>query len=70
MNNKILKAMTPKERKDLRDKKIRDMNKLGYTMDQICRFLSVSKTTVFFAINKSNRSKKRAAVKKLKTKLK
>lgn len=41
-----------KERKKLRDREIRSMYRLGYSMNQICAKLNLSKTTVFFAVNK------------------
>lgn len=50
-----------RERKRLRDKEIRALYKLGYSMDQICLKLNLSKTTVFFAIKGRG---KRSVVKK------
>lgn len=46
-----------KERRKLRDRKIRALHRLGYSMDQICMEMNVSKTTVFFAVNPDGRSK-------------
>lgn len=66
-----------KERIKMRNKKIKAFYKIGYSMDEVCIEMkklgySVSKTTVFFALNgrskKANerRKKKRAIIKKLK----
>lgn len=40
-----------KEIKELRNKEIRALYRIGYTMAEICKKVNVSKTTVFFAIN-------------------
>lgn len=58
-----------KERRKIRDKKIRALHRIGYSYDEICVRMKeqgegVSKTTVFFAIN--GRSKKSAATSKRK----
>lgn len=61
----------------MRNKKIKEFYKLGYSMDEVCVEMkkigySVSKTTVFFALNgrstKANkrRKKKRSIIRKLK----
>lgn len=50
-----------KERKRMRDNKIRALYKLGYSMNQICVEVGCSKTTVFFAIN--GRPKKLSQIK-------
>lgn len=60
--NKKIKIMNDKripfkERKIIRDTKIRSLYKKGYSMDQICKMENASKTTVFFAVNQG-RSKK------------
>jgi len=47
-----------KIRKELRNKEIRALYRIGYTMEEICKKLDVSKTTVFFAVNKGRRSSK------------
>ncbi len=39
-----------KEVRELRNKEIRALYKLGYTMEQICKKVDASKTTVFFAL--------------------
>lgn len=46
------------ETKKLLKKKIRDLNKLNYNMDEIARLLNVSKTTVFYTL-KGRTNKKR-----------
>lgn len=67
-----------KERLKMRNRKIKAFYKLGYSMDEVCVEMkklgySVSKTTVFFALNgrskKANerRTKRRAIIKNLKT---
>lgn len=62
-----------KERRKIRDRKIRALYRLGYSMDEICSEMrtlgqGVSKTTVFFAIN--GRSKKSAEKRKVRRELK
>lgn len=48
-----------KERNRIRNKEIRALYRIGYTMKEICLKLNVSKTTVFYAINRpKGRSKK------------
>ncbi len=64
-NSQIIPA---RERKKLRDKKIRAFYRLGYSMEEICSEMrklgeGVSKTTVFFAIN--GRSKKSEAKRRI-----
>ena len=50
-----------KYRKEQKNKEIKALYRKGYSMNEICAIQSVSKTTVFFAIN--GRSKKRSAEK-------
>ena len=49
-------AIPRKEAKEILYKKIRDLSKLNYSYEEICKMLDISKTTVFFAIR--GRSKK------------
>jgi transposase len=50
-----------KERRRLRDKRIRSLYASGYSMDEIVSALGASKTTVFYAVN---RPKKKGAKRK------
>lgn len=64
MNSKDQIILPIKEKKNIRDEKIRMLYKRGYSMDDICVMEQVSKTTVFFAIQ--GRSKKNGGkIKKL-----
>lgn len=45
-----LKIVPLKERLQIRNKKIRELHKIGYSMEEICKMVNCSKTTVFFAI--------------------
>lgn len=59
--NKVDKVIPLKEQRRIRDARIRALSKSGYSMNEICRVLNVSKTTVFFAVNgkkKKNKSEK------------
>ena len=51
-----------KDKKAILYKKIKDLRKLGWSMDEIVELLSVSKSTVFFAI--SGRAKRKLKIKK------
>ena len=46
----INKIVPIKEQKEIRNEKIREFFKMGYTMAQICKLVNCSQTTVFFAI--------------------
>lgn len=70
-------TISKKERVQRRNKKIKMFYKLGYSMDEVCAEMnklgySVSKTTVFFAINgrstkaTDRQRKKRSIIRKLK----
>ena len=52
----------PKEQKEIRNKRIREFYKMDYTMEQICKIVGCSKTTVFYAIK--GRAKKKMIIKK------
>lgn len=47
-----------KDAKEILYKKIRDLHRLDYNYEEICRLLDVSKTTVFFAIKGRARKNK------------
>jgi len=47
-----------KERIKIRNKKIKDLSKIGYCLDEICAMTKLSRTAVFYAIR--GRSKKPA----------
>ena len=54
-----------KERIKIRNKKIKDLYKIGYSGDEICEMTKLSKTTVFFAINGRSKKKTVAEDKKI-----
>ena len=57
-----------KEAKIIRDKEVRALYRIGYTMNEISKKMGVSKTTVFFAINNryayTKKSKDRRSIKR------
>lgn len=53
---KGIQIIPRKERIRLRNKKIKELYKIGYDLPEICKLAKVSKTTAFFAIR--GRSKK------------
>lgn len=48
------------DKKKILEKKIRDLYRLKYNMDEISGLLSVSKSTVFYALKGRTSSKKRS----------
>lgn len=48
---KVDRIIPLKEQRRLRNARIKSLYRQGHSMDDICRVLNVSKTTVFFAIN-------------------
>lgn len=51
-NMKVDRVIPLVEQRRLRAKRIKSLYRQGKSMDEICRVLHVSKTTVFFAINR------------------
>jgi len=47
MNDKMIPI---REQKRLRDKEVRALYRAGFSMNQICEKMGLSKTTVFFAV--------------------
>ena len=51
-NTKVDRIIPLKEQRRLRVKRIKALYASGYSMDEVCKVLGVSKTTVFFAVKR------------------
>lgn len=56
---KVDRTIPLKEQRRLRNARIKSLYSSGFSMNEICRVLNVSKTTVFFAVNRPKKAKSR-----------
>lgn len=57
ISQQMKEKLPVKVRVEMRNKTIRDLYRKKYSMDEICRYVNVSKTTVFFAIRGRGKKK-------------